>query len=66
MSRTATGIEGPAPALPMPWQLWVAAAVSLAMLYLLQSESGAVLTEHWGLLHEVVHDGRHVLGVPCH
>lgn len=53
-------------ALPMPWEIWVAAFLSLVLLYFLQSESGAVLSQHWGLLHEVVHDGRHMLAVPCH
>jgi hypothetical protein len=66
MTGTIVGIDRPVQALPIPWQMWLAAAVSLFLVYLLQSENGAVLSQHWSLLHEVVHDGRHVLGVPCH
>lgn len=66
MTGATAGIDRQAKALPIPWEMWLAAAVSLFLVYLLQSENGAVLSQHWGLLHEVVHDGRHVLGVPCH
>ena len=66
MTATTTGPDHRVGALPMPWEMWLAAAVSLALLYLLQSEGGSVLTQHWLLLHEFVHDGRHLLGVPCH
>lgn len=58
--------EQPTKALPVPWELWSLAVVSAVLLYFLFSENGAVLAESWGLLHEVMHDGRHVIGVPCH
>ena len=34
-------------------------------IYLVQYEQGA-LTQTGSLLHELMHDGRHLLGVPCH
>jgi len=65
MGTTAT-IDRPVRALPVPWELWVAALASVILIYLVFSENGAVLSEQWTLLHEVMHDGRHVIGVPCH
>jgi cobalt transporter subunit CbtB len=42
-----------------------AAAFALLVLYLVGFDQGAVSqTGLW--LHEVVHDARHLLGVPCH
>ncbi|MDH3292694.1 MAG: CbtB-domain containing protein [Acidimicrobiia bacterium] len=66
MRVTTAAVETRDMALPVPWALWAAAVISLILGYLLFSENGAVLTEHWTLLHEVTHDGRHILGVPCH
>jgi hypothetical protein len=66
MTGTTAASEGPVKALPVPWELWLATAISLILAYLLFSENGAVLSQNWTLLHEVMHDGRHVLGVPCH
>ncbi|MGH9025066.1 MAG: CbtB domain-containing protein [Acidimicrobiia bacterium] len=42
-----------------PWALF-ATALLLVMLYFVGSFQGSV----W--LHEFVHDGRHLLGFPCH
>jgi hypothetical protein len=33
--------------------------------YLVQYDQGA-LSQSGSLLHELMHDGRHLLGVPCH
>jgi hypothetical protein len=49
--------------------LWAWALVALAMftLYVLFQENGALLTHDQAMyLHEVTHDARHALGVPCH
>jgi hypothetical protein len=55
-----------------PWSLLVLALLLLA-LFMLLSASGALLAPLLGqaagpfdYLHEFVHDGRHLLGVPCH
>ncbi len=49
-------------------QLWLALAVVAGMLllsYLVAFDQGAV-SQSGMLLHELMHDGRHLLGVPCH
>lgn len=66
MNDTIATVEAPVEALPIPWTLWFAAIVSVVLAYLLVSENGALLAENWVYLHELAHDGRHVLGVPCH
>ncbi|MTD45739.1 CbtB-domain containing protein [Conexibacter sp. W3-3-2] len=43
----------------------VAAAAMLVLLYLVQFDQGAV-SQTGSFLHELVHDARHLLGVPCH
>ncbi|MFJ5699921.1 CbtB-domain containing protein [Arthrobacter sp. NPDC093139] len=43
----------------------LALALSMLVLYLVQFENGQ-LTQTGTLLHELMHDGRHLLGVPCH
>jgi hypothetical protein len=43
----------------------LAAALALLTIYLVQFDQGA-LSQTGMLLHELVHDGRHLLGVPCH
>jgi hypothetical protein len=61
----------PAPALPL-WS-WLALTLLLLALFVLLSASGALLAPLLGqaagpfdYLHEFAHDGRHLLGVPCH
>ncbi|WP_082979095.1 CbtB domain-containing protein [Arthrobacter sp. B6] len=43
----------------------LALAVSVLVLYLVQFDNGQ-LSQAGMLLHELMHDGRHLLGVPCH
>ena len=47
----------------VPWAL--VAVVLLLLLYLIGLDQGA-LSRSGNLLHEVMHDGRHLLGAPCH
>jgi putative cobalt transporter subunit CbtB len=35
-------------------------------LYLMLQDNGAVLSTVAPYVHEFTHDGRHILGVPCH
>ncbi len=44
---------------------FVAAAFALALIYLTQFDQGA-LSQTGSFVHELMHDGRHLLGVPCH
>jgi hypothetical protein len=42
-------------------------ALALAVIYFITQENGAILTaDQAAWLHEVTHDARHALGVPCH
>ncbi len=50
----------------IPRLAWLAATVATIGLYLVLNENGAVLTQSWETLHELLHDGRHLLGAPCH
>jgi hypothetical protein len=50
----------------VPVAAWFAVAVGLAFVYLMLQENGALLANSWETLHELFHDGRHALGVPCH
>ena len=46
-----------------------AAAVALALLWAVLLEAGAVsaaIGQSGPFLHELFHDGRHLVGVPCH
>ena len=55
------------PALPI-WA-WLAAAVATALFWTVMMEAGAVAAavgQSGPFLHELFHDGRHLIGVPCH
>ncbi|MEV8503729.1 CbtB domain-containing protein [Actinoplanes sp. NPDC051475] len=56
------------PATVSPRVLWTAVGVVAALLmlaYLVAFDQGAV-SQSGMYLHELMHDGRHLLGVPCH
>jgi hypothetical protein len=73
MSQTAAespSIAGLAPTpIPLreiaPWAIF-AGVVLLALLYLVGMDQGATSVFSGEMLHEFVHDGRHLLGFPCH
>ena len=48
----------------LPWLLF--AAVLLLALYFVGAEEGATSLISGMYVHEFVHDGRHLLGFPCH
>jgi putative cobalt transporter subunit CbtB len=65
-TRAAEAIHPPAIALRelAPWTLL---AVTLLMLvYLVVGDQGALSLVPGHMLHEWMHDGRHLLGFPCH
>jgi hypothetical protein len=56
-----------------PWPLAVAALLALVGLFVLGFDQGQTLAlgqgdsaYHLNLIHELVHDARHVAGFPCH
>jgi hypothetical protein len=63
MSGLTTPSTVPLPRL-RPWLL-LAVPVLLLIAYLALMDNGAV-SQAGAYLHELMHDGRHLLGVPCH
>ena len=53
-------------AIAVPTWAWLLLALALATVYALTMENGATLRAGATVLHELFHDGRHFLGVPCH
>jgi hypothetical protein len=47
-----------------PWALFVLALVVL--IYTVGMEQGATSLTSGNVIHEWMHDGRHLLGFPCH
>ena len=50
----------------VPLVAWLVVAAGIVVAYLMLQENGALLATSWETLHELFHDGRHALGVPCH
>ena len=50
----------------VPAWAWLVLALAVAAVYALTMENGAALEPGATFLHELFHDGRHFLGVPCH
>lgn len=49
----------------LPWAVF-AALLALLALYFVGAEEGATSLIPGMYIHEFVHDGRHLLGFPCH
>lgn len=49
----------------LPWAIFTA-VIAVLLLYFVGAEEGAtsLISGHW--VHEFTHDGRHLLGFPCH
>lgn len=51
----------------VPGWAWALLAFAVFTLYFLSQENGALLSAPAAeMLHELTHDARHALGVPCH
>lgn len=61
-----SGLSAPS-TIPLPrLRLWLAVVpVLLLVAYLVLMDNGAI-SQTGAFLHELMHDGRHLLGVPCH
>lgn len=57
------------PAIPVaqlaPWALFVFLTAAI-VLFFISAEQGIVSLASGNAVHEWVHDGRHLLGFPCH
>lgn len=49
----------------LPWTLF-GGLICLVALYFITTEQGAISVFNGSMIHEFVHDGRHLLGFPCH
>jgi hypothetical protein len=49
----------------LPWAMFGGLLMFLAI-YFVGAEQGATALIHGRYVHEFVHDGRHLLGFPCH
>jgi hypothetical protein len=49
----------------LPWAVFGGLLLLLAI-YFIGAEEGATSLIHGMYIHEFVHDGRHLLGFPCH
>ncbi len=49
----------------LPWAIF-AGLMALLALYFVGAEQGAFAVFSGSYIHEFVHDGRHLLGFPCH
>ena len=57
----------PITAVRVPAWAWLLLAFAVFTLYFLSQENGALLNAPAAeMLHELTHDARHALGVPCH
>ena len=70
MSVVSVGVPAPAPIrIPLreilPWAIFMG-ILGLLLLYFVGAEQGATAIISGQYVHEFVHDGRHLLGVPCH
>jgi hypothetical protein len=67
MSNRAAAVRNAG--VPLPQWFWPVLAFALALLYAVTFDAGFVsgrVAASSMFLHELFHDGRHLLGVPCH
>ncbi len=50
----------------VPLWSWLVLTLALVAVYALTLENGTTLRAGATVVHELFHDGRHFLGVPCH
>ena len=65
-TTTRTLAPSSADRIALPAWAWLVMAMALATVYALTMENGATLQAGATVVHELFHDGRHMLGVPCH
>jgi cobalt transporter subunit CbtB len=66
LSEPAEALHPPAIALRALWPGTLFALSLLALIYMVGMEQSATSFTSGDLIHEWVHDGRHLLGFPCH
>jgi hypothetical protein len=64
-TQTVRPVSTPAVSPRLLWTALAVVALLLLITYLVAFDQGAV-SRSGMYLHELMHDGRHLLGVPCH
>ena len=69
MSTAVTVPEVEVPSIPLsqlaPWALLFGLLATM-VIFFISADQGAVSIPSGNAIHEWVHDGRHLLGYPCH
>ncbi|MFI5428320.1 CbtB-domain containing protein [Aeromicrobium sp. UC242_57] len=72
MSQASAAPLAGAPALPTidlrelaPWALFYG-LLAVLVIFFISADQGAISIPSGNAIHEWVHDGRHLLGFPCH
>lgn len=69
MAQTAAAPAIDVPTIPLaqlaPWALFFGLLATL-VLFFISADQGAISLPAGNAIHEWVHDGRHLLGYPCH
>ena len=66
-AASAPAVPSVTTAVRVPAWAWALLAFAVFALYFVSQENGALLsTPAAQMLHELTHDARHALGVPCH
>ena len=50
----------------LPAWIWLVAAMAVMAIYVLAMDNGVALANGASTVHELFHDARHFVGVPCH
>ena len=64
-TQSVRPLNPPAVSARVLWSAVIAVTMLLLLAYLVAFDQGAV-SQSGMYLHELMHDGRHLLGVPCH
>lgn len=65
-TASAPAIHPPKIELRQSWPFALLAFVLMALVYMVGADEGAASAIPGTIVHEFVHDGRHLLGFPCH
>jgi hypothetical protein len=69
VSQTTAVPEVEVPSIPLgqiaPWALFYG-LLAVLVIFFISADQGAVSIPSGTAIHEWVHDGRHLLGFPCH
>ncbi|HZJ04650.1 MAG TPA: CbtB-domain containing protein [Nocardioidaceae bacterium] len=69
MAQATTVPEIEIPSIPLgqiaPWALFYG-LIAVLVIFFISANQGAVSIPAGNAMHEWVHDGRHLLGYPCH